>query len=375
MPLDQIKMKRVFFNIAVLLLILCSCSSNLFAQRIKDIAYFKGTGSEQIIGYGLVVGLAGTGDTYRSSFTIQSVTSMLKRFGITVPQTDLKTRNVAAVMVTGKLKGSLKEKAEFDVNVASMGDATSLQGGILLMTPLSALDGQVYGFAQGPISVGGFDISTPSGGRVAKNHTLAGRIPSGGILNRSISQAPISNQNLSIVLRDPDFTTSNNVANAINQKAGNQIAKALDASEITVTVPGEKQNNITAFLAELEAIQVQSDVIAKVVLNERTGTVVSGSNVRILPASITHGNLNINIRSYPLISQPNSFSNGQTVVFNNLVPFEEEDSTRTVAINGASTVQEVASALNSLKVAPRDVIAIFQALKEAGALVAELIIM
>ncbi|MDP4172804.1 MAG: flagellar basal body P-ring protein FlgI [Bacteroidota bacterium] len=367
-------MKRVFFNIAVLLLILCS-SSNLFAQRIKDIAYFKGTGSEQIIGYGLVVGLAGTGDTYRSSFTIQSVTSMLKRFGITVPQTDLKTRNVAAVMVTGKLKGSLKEKAEFDVNVASMGDATSLQGGVLLMTPLSALDGQVYGFAQGPISVGGFDISTPSGGRVAKNHTLAGRIPSGGILNRPIAQAPISNQNLSIVLRDPDFTTSNNVANAINQKAGNQIAKALDASEITVTVPGEKQNNITAFLAELEAIQVQSDVVAKVVLNERTGTVVSGSNVRILPASITHGNLNINIRSYPLISQPNSFSNGQTVVFNNLVPFEEEDSTRTVALNGASTVQEVASALNSLKVAPRDVIAIFQALKEAGALVAELIIM
>jgi flagellar P-ring protein precursor FlgI len=256
-----------------------------------------------------------------------------------------------------------------------MGDATSLQGGVLLMTPLSALDGQVYGFAQGPVSVGGFDINTPSGGRIAKNHTLAGRIPAGGILNKALNAGSISNQNVSIVLREPDFTTSNNVANAINQKAGSEIAKATDASEIDIKVPADKQNNLMAFLAELEALQVQSDVIAKVVLNERTGTVVAGSNVKILPASITHGNLNINIRSYPLISQPNSFSNGQTVLFNNLVPYQEEDSTKTVAINGASTVQEVASSLNSLKVAPRDIIAIFQALKEAGALVAELIIM
>ncbi|MGE5682171.1 MAG: flagellar basal body P-ring protein FlgI [Bacillota bacterium] len=365
-------MKTKYLYTASLILIL---SSQIFAQRIKDIAYFRGTGSEQIIGYGLVVGLSGTGDTYRSSFTIQSVTSMLKRFGITVPQTDLRTRNVAAVMVTGKLKGALKEKAEFDVNVASMGDASSLQGGVLLMTPLSALDGEVYGFAQGPVSVGGYDFNTPSGGRIAKNHSLAGRIPSGGILNRAINAEPMSNQAVSIVLKDPDFTTSNNVALAVNKKAGNEIAKAIDASQIDITVPADKQNNLTSFLAELEALQVQSDVIAKVVLNERTGTVVAGNNVKILPASITHGNLNINIRSYPIISQPNSFSNGQTVLFNNLVPYQEEDSTQTVAINGASSVQEVASALNSLKVAPRDIIAIFQALKEAGALVAELVIM
>lgn len=360
---------------SIIILALLVALEPLHAQRIKDIAYFKGTGSEQILGYGLVVGLPGSGDTYRSAFTIQSVSSMLKRFGITVPQTDMKTRNVAAVMVTAKLNSGLKEKAEFDVTVASMGDATSLQGGVLLMTPLSALDGNVYAFAQGPISVGGYDINTPSGGRISKNHTLTGRIPRGGILERAVSINQGSTQTVSIMLRDPDFTTSNNIAAAINGKSGSDIAKALDAAEITVQVPTDKQGNMASFLAELESIQVQSDVTAKVVLNERTGTVVAGSNVKILPVTISHGNLSINIRSYPVVSQPNSFSNGSTIFFNNLVPYQQEDSTKAVALSGAATVQEVAAALNSLKVAPRDIIAIFQALKEAGALVAELVIM
>ncbi|HEX2962048.1 MAG TPA: flagellar basal body P-ring protein FlgI [Ignavibacteriales bacterium] len=360
---------------SIIILSLLLAFETLHAQRIKDIAYFKGTGSEQILGYGLVVGLPGSGDTYRSSFTIQSVSSMLKRFGITVPQTDMKTRNVAAVMVTAKLNGGLKEKAEFDVTVASMGDATSLQGGVLLMTPMSALDGNVYAFAQGPISVGGYDVNTPSGGRVSKNHTLTGRIPRGGILERAVSVNKNAGQTVSIMLRDPDFTTSNNIAAAINGKSGSEIAKALDAAEITVQVPQDKQNNMAAFLAEIESIPVQSDVTAKVVLNERTGTVVAGSNVKILPVTISHGNLSINIRSYPVVSQPGSFSNGSTIFFNNLVPYQQEDSTKAVALSGAATVQEVAAALNSLKVAPRDIIAIFQALKEAGALVAELVIM
>lgn len=365
-------MKKCFTSVLLLLLL----SSHMLGQRIKDVAYFKGTGSEQILGYGLVIGLAGTGDTYRSAFTVQSVSSMLKRFGITVPQSDLRTRNVAAVMVTTKLNASLKQGAEFDVNVASLGDASSLQGGILLMTPLSGIDGQVYGFAQGPISVGGYDINTPSGGRVAKNHTLAGRIPAGGILQKAVSVNTLQNQNISIVLRSPDFTTSNNIATAINAKTGSEIAKAIDASEITVAVPSDRQANLMAFLSELEGITVQSDAIAKVVLNERTGTVVAGSNVKILPVTISHGSLNINVRSYPVVSQPGAFSNGSTVFFNNLVPtVPQEDSTRAVAIQGAATVQEVAAALNSLKVAPRDIIGIFQALKESGALVAELVIL
>lgn len=364
-------MKKIVSILAIVL----SLANSLYSQRIKDIAYFKGTSSEQIIGYGLVVGLAGTGDTYRSSFTVQSVSSMLKRFGITVPQTDLRIRNVAAVMVTAKLNGYVKPGAEFDVNIASMGDATSLQGGVLLMTPLSGMNGSVYGFAQGPLSVGGFDINTPSGSRVAKNHALAGRIPSGGVLQAPIVRDSLSSSRVSIVLRSPDFTTCNNVAQAINSTSGTPIAQALDASEILVQVPQDKRSNLTAFLAQLEGIQVQSDAIAKVVLNERTGTIVSGSNVKILPATISHGSLNISIRSYPIISQPNSFSSGNTVVFNNQVPIvQQDDSSKAIAIQGASTVQEVAAALNSLKVAPRDIIAIFQALKESGALVAELVI-
>ncbi|MGK9477080.1 flagellar basal body P-ring protein FlgI [Melioribacter sp. OK-6-Me] len=356
----------------VLLFILMT---TLNAQRIKDIAYLNGNDAEQIIGYGLVVGLAGTGDSYRSSFTIQSVTSMLKRFGITVPQEDIRTKNVAAVMVTATLNANLKPGAEFDVTVSSIGDATSLQGGTLLMTPLSGINGRVYGFAQGPISVGGYDVNTFSGNRISKNHSLAGRVPRGGRLKEAVSFPDLYESEVAVYLKEPDLTTANNISNAINTTFGGNIARAVDAAEVRVSVPQERQNNLIGFLAELENINVEVDEVARVVLNERTGTVVAGSNVKIQPVSITHGGLNIQIRSYPIISQPNAFSRGETIVLNNLVPYVSQDSTKTVAIQGATNVQEVAAALNSLKVSPRDIIAIFQALKEAGALIAELVIM
>ncbi len=365
-------MKTKIFTWLVLFFI---AGSSISAQRIKDVAYLSGKNSEQIIGYGLVVGLAGTGDSYRSSFTIQSVTSMLKRFGITVPQTDLKTKNVAAVIITATLNSNLKAGAEFDVNVSSLGDATSLQGGTLLVTPLSGINGRVYGFAQGAVSVGGYDVNTLSGSRISKNHTLAGRVPRGGALKESIAFSQLPTDEISVFLKSPDITTAQNVATSINQKFGSEIAKAADAAEVIITVPQERQNNFVGFLSEVENADVKVDEIAKVVLNERTGTIVSGSSVKIQPVTITHGNLNITIRSFPIISQPNAFSQGRTTVFNNLVPYVSQDSTNTVAIQGASNVQEVAAALNSLKVSPRDIIAIFQALKEAGALIAELIIM
>ncbi len=366
-------MKNYLYIIIIFLVFFISDS---FAQRIKDIAYITGENSEQIIGYGLVVGLAGTGDSYRTEFTIQSVTSMLKRFGITVPQTNTRTKNVAAVMVTTTLNSYLKEGAKFDVNVSSMGDATSLKGGILLMTPLSGMKGEVYGYAQGPVSVGGYDINTPTGNRVARNHTLAGRVPSGGILKTSLPEnSLVEKQEFSIYLRDPDLITSNNVSTAINSKYGENTARAIDAAEIKIKVPAAQQSNVVAFLSEVEAINVETDNAAKVVLNERTGTVVAGSNVKIKPCTISHGSLNITVRSYPVISQPGAFSNGTTAVFNNIVPYAKEDSTSAIAIQGASNVQEVAAALNSLKVSPQDIIAIFQSLKEAGALVAELVIL
>jgi flagellar P-ring protein FlgI len=346
----------------------------VFGQRIKDIAYFTGENSEQIIGYGLVVGLAGTGDTQRSSFTIQSVTSMLKRFGITVPQTDLRIRNVAAAMVTTTLNPYLKPGATFDVTVSSMGDASSLLGGTLIMTPLSGMDGKVYGYAQGSVSVGGYDFRTSTGSRIARNHSLAGRVPRGGILKLPLEEESLSNTDISLFVKDPDMTTSNNITNTINAKFGDNTAISVDAGEVKIKVPADRQTNIVSFISDVETLPVQVDNIAKVVLNERTGTVVAGSNVIIRPVTISHGSLNITIKSYPIISQPGAFSGGTTEVYNNLVPIATQDSTSAIAIEGASNVQEVAAALNSLKVSPKDIIAIFQALKEAGALIGELVI-
>ena len=356
------------------LLILFVLPAFVFPQRIKDIATISGDNEEQLIGYGLVVGLAGTGDSYRTEFTMQSITSMLKRFGITVPQNDVRTRNAAAVMVTSNLNSNFKPGAEFDVTVSSLGDASSLLGGTLLMTPLSGVSGEVYAFAQGPVSVGGYDYNTPTGNRIVKNHSLTGRVPQGGILKISPSSKPLDKQEFSIYLKLPDLTTSNNIANSINAAFGDNTAASIDASEVRVKVPADRQGNIVGFLAELETLTVETDYIAKVVLNERTGTVVAGTNVLIKPVSITHGSLNITIRNYPVVSQPGAFSNGTTAVVDNLIPFATQDSTNTIAIQGASNVQEVAAALNSLKVSPKEIIAIFQALKEAGALIAELVI-
>jgi len=362
-------------NLSKIFIAIFILSNTIFSQRIKDIAMIGKVNSQQVIGYGLVVGLAGTGDSHRSSFTIQSITSMLKRFGITVPQDELKTRNVAAVMVTATINGLQKPNSQFDVNVSSMGDAKSLQGGILLMTPLSGLEGSVYAFAQGPISVGGYDISTKSGNRVAKNHTLAGRVPRGGIIKQSPEMTAQIENEVKVYLKEPDLTTCDNIAKAINTKFGNEIAKSMDASQVNIAIPNESQQNVVDFLAQLESIEVQSDYPAKVVLNERTGTVVAGNTVKIKPVTISHGGYNINIKSNPIISQPGAFSQGRMAIFNNLVPQVTEDSTNVVALQGASNVQEVASALNSLKVTPQDIIAIFQAIKEAGALVGELIIL
>jgi len=359
------------------LLMLFLFSNLLFGQRIKDIAYFKGINSEQLIGYGLVVGLSSTGDSYRSTFTVQSVTSMLKRFGITVPETNLRTRNVAAVMVTAKVSNLVKQGTEFDVSVASLGDAKSLMGGTLLMTPLSRNNGEVYAMSQGAVSIGGYDINTSSGGRVAKNHALSGRIPNGGIMERSILDEGFLPDELSVVLKEPDFTTSNAIADSINIIFGSEVATLIDGAEVNLAMPSDGQTNLTEFLARIESIEVDKDVIARVVLNERTGTVVAGTSVKISPVSISHGSLNITIKSFPIISQPSPFSQGETTVFNNQVPNvnEDEQSESTYSIEGASNAQEVAAALNSLKVSPRDIIAIFQALKEAGALTAELVIM
>ncbi len=360
----------------IILAILIFSTIGIDAQRIKDIAYIRGNSSVQLFGYGLVVGLARTGDSQTQQFTIQSISSMLKKFGITVSQNQIRTRNVAAVMVTATINSFLKPGTKFDVTVSSIGDARSLQGGNLLLTPLSSFgNNEIYAFAQGPISVGGYDYTTPTGNRIARNHVLTGRVPLGGIVQGNAKKMLDTMSVVQVYLKEPDLITVNNIVKAVNSNFNSQIASAVDPSEVSVKIPSQFKSKPLDFLAQLESLNVEADYPAKVVLNERTGTVVAGANVKIKPVTISHGGMNIIIRNYPIISQPGAFSNGKTVVMDNMIPYVQKDSTNVVAINGASTVQEVANALNSLKVEPQDIIEIFQALKEAGALVGELVIL
>jgi flagellar P-ring protein precursor FlgI len=359
---------------AVMILVLCAQAAP-GVVRIKDIASVQGVRNQQLIGYGLTVGLNGTGDTQRSTFTLQSVSSMLKRFGITVPQSDLRLRNVAAVMVTTTVPGFTREGNSVDVIVSSMGDATSLQGGTLLMTPMTGINDTVYGMAQGPLSVGGMSVRA-NGNEVRRNHTAAGRIPGGMIMDRPVTSTLMLDSTVGISLQQADFTTATRVAEAVNQKVGERIANPVDASSISVRVPEtfRKDGRLVEFISLVELLEVQPDVTAKVVINERTGTIVVGGAVTILAAAISHGGLNIEIESVPMVSQPNPFSQGQTVSTQLTAVYANEDSTTVTAFEGAATVQDVAKTLNALKVTPRDIIAIFQALKRSGALNAELVI-
>ncbi len=346
------------------------------AARIKDIASIDGISGTQVIGYGLITGLSNTGDSPRSTFTVQSVTSMLKRFGITVPQTNLRTRNVAAVMVTAVIPTFLKAGQRFDVQVSSLGDARSLQGGILLMTPLSGSDGgQVYAMAQGGVSVGGFQFSS-SGSSVGKNFVSSGRVPNGGILEVDVPGNIVQNDELRIQLRDPDFTTSTRIAAAINRLPEfNDAAEALDAATIRVQLsPGQTQNQIMQSIARIEGLLVTPDPVARVVINERTGTVVIGGKVQLLESVVAHGSLEIQIQTESGVSQPNPFTIARERRVDSSVLSAEEERNPAVVLNNTSTVQEMADALNSLKVSPRDLIAIFQALKEAGSLQADLVV-
>ncbi|MBW7886915.1 MAG: flagellar basal body P-ring protein FlgI [Bacteroidetes bacterium] len=360
----------------LLILFLFAAEFLFSATRIKDLAYIQGMVSEQLIGYGLVVGLNGTGDSQRSTFTIQSVSSMLKRFGITVPQNDLRLRNVAAVMVTASLPPFSKSGGVMDVTVSSLGDATGLQGGTLLVTPLSTTNGAIYASAQGAISVGGMNVRS-NGSEVRRNHTAAGRIPGGAIIEKPLTVQLVENGKISIVLWQADFTTAKRIAGAIDTALGTPSANAIDASTIAVDVPASytAEGKLVEFISILELLEITPDVSAKVVINEKTGTIVVGGNVQILPVAISHAGLNIEIQQTPIISQPPAFSNGRTVVTPMSTISTNIDTTSVVAINGAATVQEIAKALNTLKVTPRDIIAIFQALKEAGALKAELVIL
>jgi len=372
---------RMIRNLFLVLLLIALLAESAAAIRIKDIAYVQGVRGQQLIGYGLVVGLNGSGDTQRSTFTVQSVISMLKRFGITVPQDDsrlgndyLRLRNVAAVMVTATVPGFAKEGGSIDVIVSSMGDATSLQGGTLLMTPLSGLDGETYAIAQGPISVGGMSVRS-NGNEVRRNHTAAGRIPGGGLMERSLVTGLVRDSSIAVILLEADFTTATRVADAINARIGERVARANDGSSVTIAVPPQirADGNLIEFISTIELLDVNPDVIAKVIINERTGTIVVGGMSPFSRGDFSRG-LNIQIESTPVVSQPAPWSLGQTVTTQLTTVAAGEDSSTVMAFEGSATVQDVARTLNALKVTPRDIIAIFQALKRAGSLNAELVI-
>lgn len=345
------------------------------AARLKDIASIGGTRANPVIGYGLVVGLNGTGDTdTATSFTMQSIMSMLQKFGISVPQSKIKVKNVAAVMVTADLPSFAKKGWRMDVTVSSMGDASSLEGGTLLMSPLLAPNGDIYSVAQGPVLVGGFAASGASGSSVQKNHPTVGRIPGGGVIEKEIPFVP-PGDSVQVLLSRPDYATASRAAAAVNAKMGEGVATAKDGSEILVRIPGYKSNRVVEFLAGIGECEVTPDEAARVVVNERTGTVVIGQNVKISTVALAHGALNIVIREKPEVSQPQPLANGKTVVVPASDVKAQEEQGKVALMDPGATISDLVDALNKLGVTPRDLIAILQALKEAGALQADLALM
>lgn len=348
------------------------------AVRIKDIADIKDLQKTQLVGYSLVVGLDGTGDGRRSLFTQQSIRNMMQRFGISIDSDRMNTKNVAAVMVTADMSPFAKKGGRVDVVVSSMGDASSLEGGTLLMTPLEGKDGIVYAYAQGNLSIGGTNIETPGMERFRKNYTLVGRVPNGAIVEQEPGISLGQNNKLELLLREPDFTTAVNVADAVDQTFGQTLALPLDASTISVDIPTEyrQPGQLVRMIAQLEIAEVEPDQVARVVINERTGTIVIGGNVRLSQAAVSQGNLTVKVSAVPVVSQPGPFSQGQTVVVpQTMTEISEPESANITVLPAAVSVTELANALNDLKVSPRDIISIFQALKQAGSLQAELVIM
>ena len=349
--------------------------------RIKDIATIRGLSDVQLVGYSLVVGLDGTGDGRRSLFTQQSLRNMLYRFGISMTDERMRTKNVAAVMVTASLSPFNKIGGNLDVVVSSMGDATSLEGGTLLLTPLVGNDGQVYASAQGNISVGGVTIQTTGGERYRKNYSLVGRVPNGASVEREIPLTLGAQGTVDLLLREPDFTTAVRIADAVDNTFGGTIANPLDAATVTITIPDQynEPTQLVRMISRLEMIEVVPDQIARVVINERTGTVVVGGNVRLSTVAVSQGDLTVKISAIPIVSQPQPFAQGQTVVvpqtMTTVSDRGEGGEDTVMVLNEPASVSDLADALNALKVTPRDIISIFQAIKQAGAMQAELVIM
>lgn len=340
-------------------------------SRLRDVARLQGVRGNQLLGYGVVVGLDGTGDKNQTKFTVQSLTNLLSRQGLTVNPATVKVKNVAAVMVTAELPPFARTGSRLDVTVSSTGDANSLAGGVLLMTALQGPDSHTYAVAQGPLLVGGFSASA-GGASVTKNHPTVGRIPEGGLIEREVGGNFNARGSLRYSLMEEDFTTAVRVVHAINEELGEKVAHPLDARTVELLIPKDYQGRAVELVARLENLNVQLQPRARVVVNERTGTVILGSDVRIGAVTIVQGGLSIMVSSTPLVSQPAPFSKGKTVTATKKDVTAVEEKPKTLNVEPGVSVGKLAEMLNSMGVSPRDMVAILQAIKEAGALQAEL---
>ncbi len=340
---------------------------------LRDLVSIEGVRGNQLIGYGLFVGLQGSGDTLRNSqFTQQSLTAMLERMGVNVNGLQLQTRNTAAVIVSATLPPFARQGTPVDVQVSSLGDAKSLNGGTLMVTPLMGADGEVYAVAQGPVVVGGFEAAGAAQS-VKQGVQTGGRVPGGAIVEREVQNSLDGLSTLRLALRTPDFTTANRIEQAINAQLGAGTADASDLGTVDVKVPPGYTHRITALLARIERIPVTPDVPARVVIDEKSGTIVIGADVKLDPVAITHGNLVVRVTETPQVSQPPAFSNGQTVVVpNTKVDVYDQADKHLQVLQRATTLQSLVDGLNALGLGPRDLIQVLNALKASGALHAAL---
>ncbi len=363
------------FIITGLLLLLGAQRGGAAGVRLRDLAVVAGARDNQLVGYGLVVGLAGDGDRDQL-YTKQSVANALQRFGINLTAQTLSAKNVAAVLITADIAAFAKSGTRLDVLISSLGDAKSLQGGVLLQAPLLGADGKVYAVAQGPIAVGGFSAGGggPGGATVTKNHPTVGQITGGALVEKEIPATIIRDDQLELLLRDPGFTSAARAAAAINlQFAG--AACAVDSSTVRVRLPEHARGSPVEFIAMIEDIEVNPETPARIIINERTGTIVATARIRIANCAVSHGNITISVASTLNVSQPSAFADkGRTVVTPQTETDVTENKSKMVALPELPTVEKVAAALNSLGVTPRDMMAIFQAMRQAGALQAEVLI-
>lgn len=389
------RLGSVCLFVMVLLVVECRPAES-WAVRLKEISSIEGVRGNPLVGYGLVVGLQGTGDQNNTQFTVHSLSNMLQRMGIRVPPEAIKVKNVAAVMATALLPPFVRQGQRIDVQVSSIGDAKSLQGGTLLLTPLRGPDGEVYAVAQGPVTVGGFTFAGASGGRVQQNHPTVGIVANGGIVEKEPPVGFYNNQAFRLILHRDDFTTAQRAALALNQKLGNGVAKCIDGRTIELVLPPQFQGRPAEFLAAAESIELQPDASGKVIIDERTGTVIMGEKVRIDPVAVAQGGLTVIIKETPEVVPAAPFSprppqgsapstgattgadmapGGQTVVVPRSDVQVQEKGQGVTLLSSGVTIGELVRALNAIGANPRQLITILQAIHRAGALHAQLEVM